>query len=252
MHGSKHQRADHMALVYYAALTTAALVCLLSAVLALLCFIKAHAAEELQMVAPGDVLAAVQADAEELLGVAVALEPLRDMPAIALPVGAVELCVRYPKRAGLFLPEAVECRVDGRLITSIPLGQYTRFRLSVLTAPDGLPAHALVDTAQLACEEQLLGAGTEVATLPGQIAGMCTRGLLPAGARVVRSRLMQPFDVARGSTVLLVIAMDGVRMEARAVALADGYIGQRLTVQREDDKKKYVGLVCADRQVVVE
>jgi flagella basal body P-ring formation protein FlgA len=252
MNEAKHQRAETKAVGYYAALATAALVCLASAALALLCFIKAHAADELQVVTPGDVLAAVQSDAEEQLKVAVALEPLHELPPITLPVGAVELTVRYPKHAGLYLPEAVECRVDGRLITSIALGQYVRFRLSVLTAPDGLPARALVDGAQLACEEQLLGAGTEVATLPGQTAGMCTRGLLPAGARVVLSRLMRPFDVARGSTVLLVIAMDGVRMEARAVALADGYIGQRLTVQRENDKKKYVGLVCADQQVVVE
>jgi flagella basal body P-ring formation protein FlgA len=252
MNKSKHQRTDSRSVGYYAALATAALVFILSAALALLCLIRAQAAEAGQNIAPDAVLAAVQADVETALGVDVALEPLRELPSIALPAGAVELSLRYPKRAGLFLPEAVECRVDGRLVTSISLGQYLRFRLSVLTAPAGLPARALVDGALLQREEQLLNAGTEVATLPEQVAGLSTRGLLPAGARVVLSRLMRPYDVARGSTVLLVIAMDGVRMEARAVALADGYIGQRLSVQREDDKKKYVGLVCAGQQVVVE
>jgi flagella basal body P-ring formation protein FlgA len=237
---------------HYAALGVSALVLALSVVLAVLCFAKAHAAEAEQLVAPETLLQLVQDDAVSVLGVSVALEPLRALPPVLLPAGEIALCVRYPKRAGLSLPEAVECRSGGRLVTSIPLGQYTRFRLQVLLAPDGLPARALIDTARLVTQEQVLCAGTEVTTLAQQVAGLSTRGMLPAGARVVQSRLMRPYDVARGAMVLLVIAVDGVRMETRAVALADGYLGQRLAVQREDDKRKYIGLVCAGPQVVVE
>lgn len=236
----------------YAALGHCALVLLASLLLAVLWFTQAHGAEPAQVVTADMVLQLVQADAESRLGVPVALEQLRVMPPVLLPPGEVELAVRYPRRAGLFLPEAVECRCGGRLITSVPLGQYMRFSLDVLVAPAGLPARAQLDAAQLAVVQQTLNAGTEVTTRAEQVAGMAARGMLPAGTRVVQSRLMRPYDVARGSTVLLVIAVDGVRLEARAQALADGYIGQRLSVQREDDKRKYVGLVCAGPQVVVE
>ncbi len=252
MSNMQHQPARRERVSYYAALGVSALVLLGSIVLALFWFSQALAAEPVQVVTPDMLLQLVQDDAETTLGVPLALEQLRDLPLLKLPAGAALLTVRYPRRAGLFLPEAVECRCDGRLITSIPLGQYLRFRLAVLVTPGGLPARTLIDATQLTLLEQTLNAGTEVATLPEHVSGMATRGLLPAGARVVQSRLMQPYDVARGSTVLLVIAVDGVRLEARAVALADGYIGQRLSVQREDDKRKYIGLVCAGPQVVVE
>jgi flagella basal body P-ring formation protein FlgA len=237
---------------YYAALAAAALGCALSALLAALWFAKALAAEAGQVVAPADVLALVQADAGRTLGVDVALAPLRALPPVTLPAGEAELRVRYPKRPGVFLPEAVECRVDGRLITSIALGQYVRFTLRVLTAPDGVSRGALLDPGRIGSEEQTLGAGAEVVTAWEQVAGLAARGTLPRGARVVLSRLMRPYDVARGSTVLLVVEMPGVRMEARAVALADAYLGQRVLVEREDGKMKYTGLVCPGPTVVVE
>lgn len=237
---------------YFTALASAAATGLASVVLALLWFSHAAATEPSVAVAPEQVMALVQASAEDLLGVAVALEPVRQLKPIALPPGAITFSVRYPRRSGLSLPEAVECRVDGRLATSIPLGQYVRFRLHVLVTADGIAPRTLVDEAPLLAAEQLLNAGAEVATLPAQVAGLATRGWLPAGSRVVLSRLMRPYDVARGSTVLLVIAVAGVRLEARATALADGYTGQRLAVQRDSDKRKYIGLVCAGQRVVVQ
>jgi flagella basal body P-ring formation protein FlgA len=253
MNHNIHQRTVRERAGDIAAVGAAALVCVLSAALALVWFAPAAAQEDAAgLVTPEQVLALVQHSVEETLCTGVVLEPVRELQPFALPPGVAELIVRYPKRSGYFLPDAVECRVDGRLVTSLPLGQYVRFRLSVLVAAENIPARALLDTAPVELKEQLLNAGTEVAVSTAQVAGQAARGLLPTGTRIVLSRLMRPYDVARGSQVLLVIAVDGVRLEAVATALADGYLGQRLLVERAGDRRKYTGLVCAGQRVVVE
>lgn len=198
------------------------------------------------------VIELVRADAAEQLGVPVEVVVLRDLPVQTLPEGEGDLSVRYPTRPGLHLPEAVDCRIDGKLRTSIPLGPYVSFKLTVLVASEDLPARAVISPTQLAEQEMTLPAGAEVVTLPEQVAGLQTRGTFAPGARLLLSRLERPYDVVRGSEVLLVIDSGGVRMEARAVALASGYTGQRIYVKRVDDDTKYLGVICDGPKVVVQ
>jgi flagella basal body P-ring formation protein FlgA len=205
-----------------------------------------------QAVTASALIELVRADAAEQLGVPVEVVVLRELPVRTLPPGEGELTVRYPTRPGLHLPEAVDCRIDGKLRTSIPLGPYVSFKLTVLVASEDLPARAVVSPTQLAEQETTLPAGAEVVTLPEQVAGLQTRGTFAPGARLLLSRLERPYDVVRGSEVLLVIDTGGVRMEARAVALGSGYTGQRIYVKRVDDDTKYLGLICEGPKVVVQ
>lgn len=209
-----------------------------------------HGAE--QSAAADDVLALLERDAGAVLGVAVCFETTRALPQPPLPAGTLEVSVRYPQKAGFWLPDAVEYRVDGLLVAALPLAQYGVFRLAVVIAPDGIPGRTLIDGTYLGVEEREIRAGQEIVPTAGAALGMTTRSPVAAGALLRLSRLQAAYDVARGADVTLVIRGGSVELKARAVAMNNAYIGQRLLVERLDDRARFTGRVVAGPMVVVE
>ncbi len=205
-----------------------------------------------QSAAAGDVLALLERDAAEVLGTAVRFETTRALPQPPLPAGALDLSVRYPQKAGFWLPDAIEYRVDGLLVAAVPLAQYGAFRLAVVIAPDGIPGRTLIDGTHLGVEEREIRPGHEIVPTPGAALGMTTRSPVAAGALLRLSRLQAAYDVARGADVTLVIRGGAVELKARATALNNAYIGQRLLVERIGDRARFTGRVVAGPMVVVE
>lgn len=209
-----------------------------------------HGAE--QSAAAEDVLALLERDAAEVLGTAVRFETTRALPQPPLPAGTLEVSVRYPQKAGFWLPDAVEYRVDGLLVAAVPLAQYGAFHLPVVIAPEGIPGRTLIDGTYLGVEEREVRPGQEVVPMAGAALGMTTRAPVAAGALLRLSRLQAAYDVARGASVTLVISGGSVELRARAVAMNNAYIGQRLLVERADDRARFMGRVVAGPMVVVE
>jgi flagella basal body P-ring formation protein FlgA len=189
---------------------------------------------------------------QEELGVTAVFSAARELPAVALPGGATEIRVRFPERAGWWLPDAVEYYVDGLLSDTVLLAQYGSFSLPVVVAPDGIPGRTLIGADYLGRATQELRPGSEVVTQPAQVLGKTTRGAVSEHAMPLASRLRASYDVIRGHEVTLVIHAGAVELRARAVALSDAYVGQLLTVKRSDDGVKFKGRVEAGPLVVVE
>ena len=189
---------------------------------------------------------------EEELGTKVVLEPIRPMPAIELPGGNAELRLRFPGKPGKHLPDAVEFHLGGRLATTLPLALYLRFTLNAVVAATPVAARTELMPQHLSRAELTLSAGSEVVTDAAEVLGQTTRTAVPKGNAIRMSRLKVPADILRGSEITLVIVMDGVTLKATAIALSDGFIGQRITVKRLHDKKKYTGRVIDGPLVVVE
>lgn len=189
---------------------------------------------------------------EEELGTEVVLEPIRPMPTIELPDGNAELHLRFSDKPGKHLPDAVEFRIGGRLATTLPLSMYLHFTLNAVVAAAPVASRTELMPQHLTWAEVTLNAGNEVVTDPSEVLGQTTRTAIPKGNPIRVSRLKLKADILRGSEVTLVIVMDGVTLKATAIALSDAFIGQRITVKRIHDKKKYTGRVAAGPVVVVE
>ncbi len=205
-----------------------------------------------QSLDPSTVLALLDSETSRKLEAAVSFEPTRAMSVPKLPVGELAVTVRFPDKPGRWLPDAIEFHVDGRLATVMPLGQLGKFHLRVLVAPAGIAARTLIDAGHLGLEEQVIAPGQEVTTCTTDAVGLTTRSQIAAGAMVKLSRLKQPYDVTRLSTVTLLIRTGGVEMSAQAQAMADAYVGQVVLVKRLDDNAKFSGLVVEGPLVVVE
>ena len=64
---------------------------------------------------------------------------------------------------------------------------------------------------------------------------------------------MDPHDAASNFTGAAITRRGAVQgLAAGAVALADAYIGQRITVRRSDDRMQFSGVLAKGPQVVVE
>lgn len=208
----------------------------------------AHAAP----VSGDDLCAALKASISERLGVEANLDKLADWPPLDFAAEQTEISVRYPAHKVSSLPEALELRVNGRIEACLPLARFVQFSLPVAVAPKGLALRSLVSPEQLALETRTLRAGSECCCDLARLSGLETRAAVPAGALVLPSRLRAPADVKRGDSVTIVMLLSGVEVRAEASALADAYIGQRISVQRRSDRKQFSGLLCAGALVEVE
>lgn len=196
--------------------------------------------------------AALRASISERLGVEAVIETLAGWPPLNLDAQQARICVRYPAHKASSLPEALEIRVGQRLEACLPLVRYLSFTLPVVVAPDGLALHSRITAEQLALESRTLGAGSECCCDPSGLAGLESRVALPAGALVLPSRLRAPADVRRGDSVTLILRMDGMEVRAEASALADAYIGQRISVRRVSDRRQFSGVLQSGPIVEVE
>lgn len=200
----------------------------------------------------GQVRDLLEQDVRQVLGIAASFEEQRALPEPVLPAGTLNIRVRYPQKAGFWLPDAVEFSVDGLLVAAIPLAQYGCFRLPVVIAPQGIPGRTLIDGTHLSIEEREVRPGQEFVPRAADAIGMTTRSPVAAGAQLCLSRLQAAYDIARGSEITLVVQSGAVELRARAVALNNAYIGQRLLVERVDDGARFTGLVVAGPMVVME
>lgn len=201
---------------------------------------------------PDDLNDALRASILDQLGVPAELVPLEAWPALALDAEHTEVSVRYPARKASALPEALELRVQGRIEACLPLARYVQFSLPVAVAPKGLALRSLVNLDRLALETRTLSAGSECSCDLACLSGLETRAAVLSGALVLPSRLRAPADVRRGDGVTIVMHLNGVEVRADASALADAYVGQRLSVRRTSDRKQFSGLLCEGALVEVE
>ncbi|MBN2080744.1 flagellar basal body P-ring formation protein FlgA [bacterium] len=205
-----------------------------------------------QLIESEPLLAALMQAVEDELGVSAQFNVTRPLPVVTAAAGELDIEVRFPDKPGWWLPDAVEISVNGLQVQRILLAQHGEFELPVVVAPAGIAGRTVINGAHLGTELSTVRPGHEVVTQPGQVIGLTTRGQIAAGAPVLFSRLMVPYDVERGSEVALVIRGGVVELTALAVALNNAYIGQRLTVKRLDDGMKFTGRVEAGPRVVVE
>ena len=194
----------------------------------------------------------LKAKVEERLGVATGIIELRPIEERRLPAGRTSVEVRFPDKAGVWLPDAIEFYVDGRLQGTLPLAQYISFELPVVIAPEQIPGRVNLSAGMLGTEVRELRPGAEVVVDAGSIIELETRGSIGAGRMVLTSRLKMPWDVKRGDEVTLLIVTGGVVMRARAEALNNAYTGQSLLVSRFSDGERFTGTLGAEKNVVVE
>ena len=205
-----------------------------------------------QTAGSGELVRMIEARTTEALGVPVAFAAERNLPEPLLPEGALTVDLSFPDRPGTWLPETLHLSVDGEQVQTVPLCQYGEFVLNVIVAPAGIAPRTRVSPAYLGLVEQSLRPGTEVVVLMDQISGLVTKSRISAGGRVLHSKLRVPYDINRGDEVVLVINAGGIEMRARAAALNNAYLGQRLLVERVDDGQRFTGVVEQGPVVVVE
>jgi|GEM_PF-2204454 len=197
-------------------------------------------------------LAALNQAVADELGVSAEFTITRPLPVVTAAAGELEIEVRFPDKPGWWLPDALEISVDGLQVQRVLLSQHGEFELPVVVAPAGIAGRTMINGAHLGTELSTVRPGREVITQAQQVIGLTTRGRITAGAPVLFSRLMVPYDIERGSEVSLVIKGGVVELTALAVAMNNAYIGQRLTVKRLDDGMKFTGRVETGPRVVVE
>lgn len=84
---------------------------------------------------------------------------------------------------------------------------------------------------------------------PRQAVGTILRASLRAGAPVLKPFLDQPVVVHRGDTVVLTLLDSTITIRTNAIAMEDGRIGDRITVQNPDSNKS-VRVTVADSGAV--
>lgn len=163
------------------------------------------------------------------------LRPLGTAPELLLPQGRVELRPQ-PLAPGLGprsrMQAAVEVFVDGVFQRSVSVPIQVSVWMPALVATRALPAGAIPGCDSLA--PQLV----DVAALDSAAAGAdCTRlqgrlkRALPAGQALAAAWLQRPAAVTQGDNIALRLQQGAIELESRAVALADGEVGQRIDVR---------------------
>lgn len=205
-----------------------------------------------QTVDSGPVRELIEAQAALKLGVPVKFAIDKPLPTVDLPGGELEITVRFPDKPGEWLPDAVEYTIGERLVERLVLSHFGEFELPVVVAADTIDGRTRLKPDHLIIGTQSLRPGTEVVTDPASIEGLKTKMRFSAGSPLKLSKLEQPFDVERGSYVLLVIRGGAVELNAQAVALNGAYLGQTIAVERMSDGMRFTGVVEDGPVVIVE
>jgi flagella basal body P-ring formation protein FlgA len=193
----------------------------------------------------------VEHEASAELGTAIHAVAKRELPEPGWPADC-SLQLRFPAGPGQYLPTALEARVDGRLVASLPLGSYVDFELQAGLLPEGLRRGELLQLSGIAWSELRLAPGQEVVTPAAQVTGLMARSLIAPGERLKLSRLTAPPLVRRGQDVPLELQAGGVRLTVHGTALSDAYAGQALSVRRAGDGRVWRGIVTSgDSGIVV-
>lgn len=156
-------------------------------------------------------------------------------PDVLLPAGEIELRPR-PLAATLALRRHVtvwvDLLVDGDFQRTVPVSFNVRSQGAVLVARNDLPAGTTPTCEALQQQE------TDVAALDGPPASSDCRTVrgrlkrrLMQGEVLLKTHLQVPSAVTQGESVNLHVDHGAVMLETRAIALADGEVGQRIDVR---------------------
>jgi flagella basal body P-ring formation protein FlgA len=157
--------------------------------------------------------------------------PLPDMP---LPAGAVGLRARPPAPSALHQRRPtvwIDVTVDGAFFRSVPVGFEVHAWRKTLVAARDLPPGPAPDCAAFeARDTDLTTLGGPAVEHCGAVQGRLARPLAQ-GEALLQAYLKNTAAVAQGETVTLEYTAGAIALESRAVALADGAVGQRIDVR---------------------
>jgi flagella basal body P-ring formation protein FlgA len=221
------------------------------ALLAVGCLVSGRAPTAAEVQSPSAIRAAVR-DA-----IAPRLAAIRDAT-VEIEVGSVDQRLQLPICSGLnvILPPTNSAVMTARVECDAPSWAiYVPVRLHVwvdaVVAASTLTANTRLTANQLSRGRVDIfnsangGVVTELAQAEGKILRV---GLL-AGAPILSPFLEMPIAVHRGQKVLLTLSGDAMIIEAMAVALEDGRIGDTIAVENPDSKKTMRATVAKDGSV---
>ena len=114
----------------------------------------------------------------------------------------------------------------------------------------GLGEPLAASSVQLA-EQNIVGVACTPLTRIADVAGMRVVRSLPRGAVVCAESLESVPAVTRGSFVTVTAVARGIAVSSRAQALADGNVGDLLSVRNTTSKKRYLARVSGVNEVIV-
>jgi flagella basal body P-ring formation protein FlgA len=168
-------------------------------------------------------------------GYRVELQLAAPLPEIRLPTGRIEL-----KPRALLPAQALHRRVavwvdvliDGAFVRSVTVPLQVQAFKNVLVAKRDLPKGAApqCDTLSERAEDV---AALDSAPFPADcklVQGNLRRAMA-LGTPLLKSNLQAPIAVAQGDSVSLQLVAGALTLESRAVAIADGEVGQRIAVR---------------------
>lgn len=165
----------------------------------------------------------------------VELQLAATLPDLQLPAGRIALKPRplmpesaLRRRATVW----VDVAVDGIFVRTVTVPFLIRAMRTVLVAKSDLPAGSQPDCTNLELREQDIAAlddapvNADCNAVPGRL-----KRVLAQGAPLQRNQLQMARAVAQGDSVSLRMHDGAIMLEARATALDDGDIGQRIDVK---------------------
>ena len=187
---------------------------------------------------PNAIRAAVQAAADRQL------TPGKDQT-LQVEIGDVDprihlascpaLDVALPDVVGSFLSARVSCHAPFWTLY-IPIHVHA-WAPAVVAATNLAPGTKLTAADLTVARLDVLATNGAYLTDPGQAEGMVLRANIRAGAPILKPLLDQPIVVHRGDTVVLALFDGGITIRTSVVAMEDGRVGDRITVENSDSKK---------------
>lgn len=178
----------------------------------------------------------------------ISAEPQAPLPMLHLPHGQVSFRIRNypPQPLHPLMTVWVDVLLDGNYYQTVPV----TFRISAMEtvwiARTSLPKHMQPGCANLEQRQ------TDVSSLPSPpLAGDCAsfglrlRRDLQAGDVLLGNELEPVPAISEGDTVKLELSEGGINIEAGALALTDGLIGQQIPVQATTSKEAVIATVIA-------
>ncbi|MCB1219445.1 MAG: flagellar basal body P-ring formation protein FlgA [Planctomycetales bacterium] len=187
------------------------------------------------------------------LGVPVELINLPDVELADLKLSQTgcTLELRYPQNKTRSLPEALQVRHDGNVVETIVLTRYFRFRLPVVRSIAQIARDALIDDSLLASEMEEVRPGVAVVTDPADVAGLESTRSIAAGSLMDMDMLREPWHVHKREAITILMNAGGLSCSAAGEAMADGRIGEVITVKRLEDGEKFLGTIIAAGKVEI-
>lgn len=171
----------------------------------------------------------------EATGGQVELQPVDQSNPIELPPGNVLLKARdngAEFRPAKRLCMLVDVLVDGTFYRTVPVWFSVSVVRDVLKARRDLPAGQVAEPEDFIVARQDVA---ELASVPlavtANLAGLRLRRHLPAGATLQQGLLEAAPAISRGQDVVIELASEAIRLEAKGVALSEALVGQPVRVK---------------------